>query len=191
LTRRSPELRPKAGIINYQNMSLSASILARLQCQHQTIHELISGLPEVRVRQRAQPDKWSAFENIAHLAAYQPVFLRRLERMRKETSPEFERYVAEKDPLFPAYLERSLPALLAEIGEKRSFIYSELTGMDEETLGRTGLHPRYGLFTIGQWAEFFLLHEAHHLYTVFLQVQEQRKAFAQAGDQLHKRAADL
>jgi hypothetical protein len=158
-------------------MSLSASILARLQYQHQTIHELINGLREATLRQRANPDKWSAFENIAHLAAYQPVFIRRLERMQDELSPEFERYIAEKDPLFPAYLERSPDVLFADIEEKRSFIFSELTGMSEETLRRTGLHPRYGLFTIAQWAEFFLLHEAHHLYTLFLQVQEQRKAF--------------
>jgi hypothetical protein len=157
-------------------MPLSDSILARLQYQHQTIQELILGLPEEVIRRRVNPDKWSAFENIAHLAAYQPVFIGRLERMRKEPSPEFERYVAEKDPLFPAYLERPLSALFGEIGEKRSLIFSELTGMTEETLRKTGLHPRYGLFTVAQWAEFFLLHESHHLYTLFLQVQELRKA---------------
>jgi hypothetical protein len=156
-------------------MPLSASILARLQYQHQTIHELIQGLPEEVIRRRVNPDKWSAFENVAHLAAYQPVFIGRLGRMRKEASPEFERYVAEKDPLYPGYLERPLPALLADIEEKRSLIFAELTGMSEETLQRTGLHPKYGLFTVGQWAEFFLLHEAHHLYTIFLQVQELRK----------------
>ena len=156
-------------------MPLSTSILARLQYQHQTIRELIGSLPEDTLQQRTNPDKWSAFENIAHLAAYQPVFIGRLERMRNEPSPEFERYVAGKDPLFPAYLERSLSDLLAEIEEKRSIIFSELTGMNEETLRKAGLHPSYGLFTIGQWAEVFLLHEAHHLYVIFQQVQEQRK----------------
>jgi hypothetical protein len=156
-------------------MPLSASILARLQYQHQTIQELIQGLPEEVIRRRVNPDKWSAFENIAHLAAYQPVFIGRLERMRKEPSPEFERYVAEKDPLFPAYMDRSLSVLLADIEERRSLIFSELTGMNEEILRRTGLHPSYGLFTIGQWAEVFLLHEAHHQYIIFQQVQGLRK----------------
>ena len=156
-------------------MPLSASVLARLQHQHQTITDIIGDLREKDLRQRVNPDKWSAFENIAHLAAYQPVFIGRLERMRKEPSPEFERYVAEKDPLFPDYLERPLSALLIEIEGKRSLIFSELTGMSEETLRKTGLHSRYGLFTVGQWAEFFLLHESHHLYTIFMQVQELRK----------------
>jgi len=158
-------------------MPLSASILARLQYQHQTIHELIKGLPEETLRQRVNPEKWSAFENIAHLAAYQPVFIGRLERMKNEPSPEFERYIAEKDPFFPSYLEKPLSELLADIDKDRSVIFSGLTGMNEEMLGRTGLHPKYGLFTMGQWAEFFLLHESHHLYTLFVQIQEQRKAF--------------
>lgn len=162
-------------------MPLSASILARLQFQHQTIQELIAGLPEDTLRRRVNPDKWSAFENIAHLAAYQPVFIRRLERMRNEACPEFERYVAEKDPLFPPYLDRSLSSLLTDIYEKRAFIFSELTGMSDEMLGKKGLHPRYGLFTIGQWADFFLLHEAHHLYTIFMLASDQRKGPAAGG----------
>jgi hypothetical protein len=162
-------------------MPLSASILARLQFQHQTIQELITGLPEETLRQRVREDKWSAFENIAHLAAYQPVFIRRLERMRSEACPEFERYVAEKDPLFPAYLDRSLSSLLTDIGEKRALIFSELTGMSDEMLQKKGLHPSYGLFTVGQWADFFLLHEAHHLYTIFQMANGLRKGLKAGG----------
>lgn len=151
-------------------MPLSASILARLQYQHQTIRELIKDLPKETLRQRVNPDKWSAFENIAHLAAYQTVFISRIERMKNEAPPEFERYVAEKDPLFPPYLERPLPELLADIDNRRSVIFSELTGMNEEMLGKTGLHPHYGLFTMAQWTEFFLLHEGHHLYIIFQRI---------------------
>lgn len=157
-------------------MPLSASVLARLRYQHQTIDELIAGLSEETLRRRIHPDKWSAFENIAHLAAYQPVFIGRLARMRQEPAPVFERYVAEHDPLFPAYLDRSLEQLLNDIKEERARILSELTGMSEALLQKTGLHPKYGLFSMANWAEFYLLHEAHHLYTLFMLVQELRKA---------------
>ena len=159
---------------NLFKMPISASILARLQYQHQTVKELIAGIPEDRLRQRVNPDKWSAFENIAHLAAYQPVFIGRLKKMQEEPSPVFERYKAGNDPLFPGYLEKSLQELLTDLDEKRSVIIAELTGMDEATLRRTGRHPSYGLFAISQWADFFLLHEAHHLYTIFMMVQELR-----------------
>ena len=162
-------------------MPLSASVLARLQHQHQTITDIIGGLPEKDLRQRVNPDKWSALENIAHLAAYQPVFISRLHRLKAEETPTFDRYMAEQDPLFPTYLERSLDQLLTDIEQQRSRILAELTGMNETTLAKKGLHPKYGLFTIPQWAEFFLLHEAYHLYTIFILVSDWRRGRAESG----------
>lgn len=156
-------------------MPLSASILARLRHQHETIRELIGVMPEHQLRLRINPDKWSAFENIAHLACYQPVFLRRLQLMQEESHPFFQRYVADSDPEFPGYLERSLPRLLREIQTDRQTLITLLEGMNEATLDRTGEHARYGLFPVSKWVEFFLLHEAHHLYTIFMMVQELRR----------------
>lgn len=156
-------------------MPLPASTLSRLEFQHQTIRELIRNTTEGDLRRRVQPDKWSAFENIAHLTAYQPMFLRRLQRMKEESDPSFTRYVAEQDPLFPLTLEKSLDQLLADIDEHRATLITELTAMDEATLGKYGTHPKYGRFSIKEWTEFFLLHEAHHLYAIFMLVQDLRK----------------
>lgn len=153
-------------------MSLSASTLSRLEYQHLTIRDLIGNTPENDLRRNVHPGKWSAFENIAHLAAYQPIFQLRLERMQAENDPEFERYVAADDPQFATALTRSLGELLIDIDEKRSILIAELKGMDDQTLARTGLHPRYGRFAISDWTEFFLLHEAHHLYTIFMLVRD-------------------
>jgi DinB family protein len=156
-------------------MPLSESILTRLQHQHETIGELIEGLDEQALRRNVNPGKWSALDNIAHLACYQLVFLRRLERIQAKDSPVFDRYVADSDPDFPAYRQSLPDELLAGLREQRSLICSKLQRMDETALRRTGLHPRYGLLDMRQWAEFFLLHEAHHLYTLFFLVQELRK----------------
>lgn len=155
-------------------MPLSASILARLRYQHETIGELIGPIPEQQLRLRVNPAKWSAFENIAHLACYQPVFLHRLHRMQEENNPFFPRYTADSDPEFPGYMERSLPRLLGEIQADRRTLTGLLEGMDEATLARSGEHARYGRFALAKWVEFFLLHESHHLYTIFMLVQELR-----------------
>jgi len=156
-------------------MPLSPSALSRLEFQHQTIHDLIGDLPEETLRRNPIPNKWSAFENIAHLTAYQPVFLRRLERMQEESNPSFDRYVAEQDPLFAPTLEKGLDQQFADIDAGRSQIIVLLRSMDDATLARTGVHPKYGQFSIREWTEFFLLHEAHHLYAIFLLVQDLRK----------------
>jgi len=156
-------------------MPLSSSSLARLQYQHFTIRELIAGLTEEQLRRVVQSGKWSALDNIAHLACYQPVFLLRLERIQMEDSPVFERYVADTDPVFPDYQQLSPVELLMGIEDRRVTILAKLQGMSEDGLRRTAQHPRYGRLDVIQWTEFFLLHEAHHLYTIFMLVQELRK----------------
>ncbi len=149
---------------------------ARLMHQHGTIRDLTAGLPVEILQRRILPDKWSVFENIAHLAAYQPVFITRLKRISREPSPAFERYVAEQDPAFPSYLEKPFEVLLADIDDRRTVILSMLADGGESLLTKTGLHPRYGLLTGRQWTEFFLLHEAHHLFTIFMLAQDLRKS---------------
>ncbi len=151
-------------------MSLPASIRARLQYQHETVYTLIAGVTEEQLRQRAIPEKWSVFENIAHLAAYQPVFITRVDRIKREQDPAFDRYAAEEDPLFPAYLDKGLEELIRIMVADRSTINRKLAGLEGAILLRSGRHPKFGLLTLEQWVEFFLLHEAHHLFTMFKSV---------------------
>ncbi|MEO5684010.1 MAG: DinB family protein [Chitinophagaceae bacterium] len=149
-------------------MPLSASILARLKHQHETLHELIKGLSEAQLKERINPDKWSAFENLVHLVAYQPTFLQRMQLIAQQPTPLFERYKADNDPVFHQYLGYSLAALLEDLSAQRFLINNQLTQVSETILRREGIHPVYGRFSISQWADFFLLHEAHHLFTIFM-----------------------
>ena len=148
-------------------MPLSTSLVSRLQHQHETIAELIDGFSELQLKRVSITGKWSAFENIAHLAAYQPTHIHRLAVIIQTDQPTFERYIAENDPLFHTYLRKSLSKLLDDIHDKRSLLISFLTALDDEQLKLKGIHPKYGSLTISQWTEFFLLHEAHHLWTIF------------------------
>jgi len=157
-------------------MPLSKSVITRLEFQHQTIRDLIGDLPEEMLRRNIIPNKWSAFENIAHLDAYQPMFFWRLERMQQESNPRFERYVAEQDPKFAGTLQKRLPQMLADIDAQRSQITAYFLSMDDAMLAHKGVHPKFGEFSQPMWAEFFLGHEAHHLYTIFQLTQELRKS---------------
>jgi hypothetical protein len=148
-------------------MALSKSVLGRLRYQQETIGEIISGLPEVLLKHRVYPGKWSAFENIVHLTAYQPTFIHRIDLMLHREEPIFERYVADNDPRFHEYLQRPLADLMSQISADRFVICSILEEQDDQALKRTGRHSAYGLITIAGWSDFFLLHEAHHLWTLF------------------------
>jgi len=160
-------------------MPLSASVLSRLQYQHDSITELIADLREDQLKERPNPGKWSAFENIVHLAAYQPTFIKRLHMMAAGNEPTFQRYIADNDPLFDDYLKKSISELQSDTTEKRSFIYNHLSHLSDAQLDLKGRHPVYGLIRVSGWADFFLLHEGHHLWTIFqltsqLRVSSQR-----------------
>ncbi len=155
-------------------MALSVSVITRLQYQHDSIQELIEGLTETQLKQRILPDKWSAFEQIIHLAAYQPTFLSRLHRIEQEESPDFDRYVADNDPAFHACLQKPLLSLLEELSIQRFIITNHLTGLSDGVLARTGRHPKYGLLSMSEWTGFFLLHEAHHLFSLFMLTRDLR-----------------
>jgi len=158
-------------------MPLSSSVLARLKYQQETLGELIKGLTEEQLKEHLNPGKWSAFENIVHLTSYQPVFLKRLQLIEHTEDPLFERYTADNDPVFHQYMSRSLSALLEDYATERFLVNNHITNLSETILRRKGIHPLYGSFTISQWADFFLLHEAHHLFTIFMLTSSLRKRF--------------
>ncbi len=160
-------------------MPLSSSILGRLKYQHETLHELIMGLSEQQLKEKLIPNKWSAFENIVHLAAYQPTFFQRMQIIVQKDNLSFERYVAEQDPLFNDYLKHTFKELMDDITAQRFLIYKSINHLSEPALRKVAVHPKFGRMNVNQWIEFFLLHEAHHLFAIFMVTSELRKILEQ------------
>jgi hypothetical protein len=145
---------------------MKPSLLNRLSSQIDALNHLLYGLTEEQTRERSQPDKWSIFENIAHLGRYQEIFLDRMQRITTGETPSFVRYVAEDDPGFNDWLQLSTDELFERIRGERATLNAFLSILHEEQLTLVGLHPTYGSMTLEGWTEFFLLHEAHHLFTI-------------------------
>ncbi|MGB8193125.1 MAG: DinB family protein [Chitinophagaceae bacterium] len=153
----------------------SDSQLYRLRYQHKTMRELCDGLTEAQLCTHVNEGKWSAHENIAHLVAYQPAFLARMFRIQQEEEPLFERYVADNDPAFAETVKQPTAELFDSAEADRDSIARMLLALDEASLMRTGIHARYGKLNVINWVEFFLLHEAHHLFTIFMLTADLRK----------------
>lgn len=146
---------------------LYSALVCRLKTQHQAIREIIKNIDEEKLRAQPAPGKWSIFDNIAHLGIYQPVFIARVHQILKGESPVFSVYRADDEPDFINAQQLPLSELLSKIDGNRRQILELLTNLSDEQLLLTGTHPKFGLLTIPGWTEFFLLHEAHHLFTVF------------------------
>jgi len=146
---------------------LYPSLTDRLRNQHQALSEIIKNVDEQKLMHNPEPGKWSAYDNIVHLTIYQPIFIKRIKRILNEDRPAFNAYRADDDPDFIAGQKLPLVDLLRRLDNDRKEIYTLITGIPYEQLARTGAHPKYGNLSITDWAEFFLLHEAHHLFTIF------------------------
>lgn len=139
----------------------------RLRTQHLSIGEMTGHVSDDVLRQEVQPGKWSALDNIAHLAVFQPIFQRRLQRVADEQMPLFEPYVWQEDELFARYRALSNRELLAQYRHDREAFIRFVEGLKEGDFRRQGRHQAYGALNAGQLIEAFLLHEAHHLFTIF------------------------
>jgi len=148
-------------------MNISVSISDRLKTQHLTLPTIISGLSNDELDDHPVPDKWSIRDNIAHLARYQLVFVERIHTILTVHEPVFEAYRAEKDPEFDRWLKKGTNQLMDELNADRINLIGLVSKLNKNELRRTGAHAKFGKLTALEWTECFLLHEAHHLFTIF------------------------
>ena len=134
---------------------------------------ILAGAEAGAIDRRPASGKWSARENLAHLARYQAVFQQRVTQILKEDRPSFRGYKAESDPEWPQWAAMPANEVLTELKRERRGIIALFEPLSDAQLARTATHSRFGELTLLQWLEFFLLHEAHHLLAV---LQRQRSA---------------
>jgi hypothetical protein len=89
-----------------------------------------------------------------------------MEQIQQEDTPAFQQYKAENDQGFYDWMQRSFIELMSDFREDRYALNNYLASLSTEQLGKAGRHPVYGLINVEGWTEFFLLHEAHHYWTI-------------------------
>jgi uncharacterized damage-inducible protein DinB len=153
-------------------MGLPESTWLRLKTQLDCLPTLLAGIAEGALERKPSPDKWSARENLAHLARYQKIFLGRLNRMGAEDGPVLLRYRAEDDPEWPLWMDCTESEIFDSLQGQRKELIQKIERLSDGELARTGTHSRFGEMSITQWVEFFLLHEAHHLLIVMQRTRQ-------------------
>ena len=148
-------------------MPIPTSITTRLEYQHKSLMDIIEGLSDQQIRRQVILGKWSIFENIVHLATYEHAFMERVQHILDEDQPQFQRYVAEMDPLFHDNCTKTTREIMQDLITTRRELIDKTLSLDDDQLKRPGVHPLFGAMNIIHWLHFFVLHEAHHLFTVF------------------------
>jgi len=142
------------------------TLIQRLQSQPAALDMLLFGFTEDELKSKPIPDKWSIFENLVHLARYHEVFKERMALTATGIKPVFQRYRADDDPGFFEWQQKPLNQVLADFNKDRKEINALLADIPKDKLKHTAQHPFFGLMNIEGWTELFLLHEAHHFFSI-------------------------
>lgn len=146
---------------------MNENLKALLIHQYKMLDELLSNANKNIVVIKPDNGKWSVFENIAHLGRYNEIFLGRMEEIQHKNNPAFESYVADNEEGFIEWSGKSFELALADFYSSRETIIKFFESLSDEQLERVGTHAKFGELTTNEWLHFFLLHEAHHLFTIF------------------------
>lgn len=161
--------------IKRTTMQMPSSISTRLQYQHKSLLDIIEGISDEQIRQTVIAGKWSIFEHIVHLQAYQHIFIDRVKQILENNTPSFPRYSADADPLFTDNCQKFTREVMQDLITTRKEIAAGMLSFPEVDLVKSGTHPAFGQMTLLQWLNFFLLHEAHHLFVIFKMAAEIKK----------------
>ncbi len=109
---------------------------------------------------RPAPGEWSASETLTHLAAAEPPFLQRLQRITAEDNPflpYFGPAVARPDPAQPA------PAALASFRAGRERLLAFLSDLAPDDWDRPAVHETLGPTTLALQVQNIINHDLEHL----------------------------
>jgi DinB superfamily len=148
------------------------SQLVRLRTQLASVDVLFAGASPERIDRRPASGKWSARENLAHLGRYHEIFLERVRRILTETSPQFPRYRAEEDPGWQEWASRPFEDVRNQLAALRQKLIDRIASLQPSDYARVGIHSAFGEMSLSLWLEFFLIHEAHHLYVLLQRLRE-------------------
>ena len=95
--------------------------------------------------------------------------------MLEQDNPAFPRYTAESDPIFHDNCSKSSREIMQDLVTTRKEMAAGIISFKETDLAKAGQHPVFGQMNLIQWLNFFLLHEAHHLFTIFKLAAELKK----------------
>jgi uncharacterized damage-inducible protein DinB len=154
-------------IIKTNIMQMPSSVSTRLQYQHKSLMDVVDGLSDEQVRRPVIAGKWTIFEHIVHLQVYQHIFIDRIKQILGNTNPSFPAYSAEADPLFLDNCHKSTWEVMQDLITTRKEIAASMNSFAAAELAKIGTHSAFGQMTVIQWLNFFLLHEAHHFFTIF------------------------
>lgn len=157
---------------------LEPGLTARLAHQLASFRSWTAAVPAADLVWRPPSGKWSALLNLAHVGRHHEVMQDRLARVLREDAPVFPRYREADDPGWAEWESLPPDEVWSRLDDRRATLVGWAAVLTPEQIRRTGVHQTFGPLDVPRWLEFFLVHEAHHLYVALQRLAEARAARA-------------
>ena len=148
-------------------MTAPEEIAARLDAQFSSWPAVVGDTASPLLERASAPGKWCAREHLAHATRMHGVCAARVRVILARDAPLLPPYRAEKDPTWRQWQAMPAADLLATAAQRRAGLIAAVRSLSEGDLARIGVHANLGPLILSEWLEFFLVHEAHHLYQIF------------------------
>ncbi len=77
-----------------------------------------------------------------------------------------------EDPGWQDWASRPLEEIRNQVTALRLKLIDRIAGLQASDYARAGIHSAFGEMSLSMWVEFFLVHEAHHLYAILQRIRE-------------------
>ena len=137
-------------------------LMEKLGSHRQELLRQVQEMTEEEVSRRPLELKWSAKEQLVHLAAFERLWLQWITKVLDEPGCE----VGPPPPNPPAYSEaetRPLAVLVQELVSARSDTIAAIEGLTEEELKRRGKHLLFGEMNVLQMLRSLYRHDRMHM----------------------------
>ncbi len=138
----------------------------------QTLRQAVTGMSREQAKARPVAGKWSTLEVVCHLADFDPILADRMKRVIALDRPALIGADENRFAVALCYQDRELEEELAVIELTRKQMARVLRTLQDEALGRVGVHNERGPLTLEQILTSATNHIPHHVKFI----HEKRKA---------------
>ena|SRR5690554_2170596 len=123
-------------------------------------------LARADVRERPDPQTWSALEYGCHTRDVFRVFVRRLNLMLEQDNPVFDNWDQDKTAIDDSYSEQDPSTVSRELVADGLTMAAGLDAVPDDAWSRPGRRSDGASFTIDSFARYFLHDVVHHLWDI-------------------------
>ena len=144
----------------------TADVVAALERAPNIVIPMVRQADPSVLKRRPPSGKWSIHEHACHLAAVNPIFMRRLDLMLTQDHPAFKGYDPGRDDPEDAMLKIDLDEAMDRFARERAAMVARLRALQPQDWVRTGEHDEYNSYSVYTMFRHLALHDFFHAYRI-------------------------